>query len=98
MNERLCPITGELLPVTDPGRIVSQTACNRLRVATSDLTGLMGVIDALIAGEGHTHTHTAAEAWRERERAFSKSLGFGDGITEPIASLDDMLTPILEAA
>ena len=26
MNERLCPITGELLPVTDPGRIVSQTA------------------------------------------------------------------------
>ncbi len=57
MNERLCPITGELLPVTDPGRIVSQTACNRLRVATSDLTGLMGVIDALIAGEGHTHAH-----------------------------------------
>ena len=29
MNERLCPITGELLPVTDPCRIVSQTACNR---------------------------------------------------------------------
>ena len=37
------------------------------------------------------------ERLRERERAFSKSLGFGDGITEPVASLDNMLTPILEA-
>ena len=72
MNERLCPITGELLPVTDPGRIVSQTACNRLRVATSDLTGLMGVIDALIAGEGHTHAHGSGGVARTRAGLLKK--------------------------
>lgn len=49
---RVCPITGEPLPLTDPGRIVSQAACNRLRGATNDLAELMETIDEMIAGAG----------------------------------------------
>ena len=48
MDTRLCPVTGEPLPVTDPGRIVSQTACNRLRVATSDLAVVRGITMLLV--------------------------------------------------
>lgn len=51
----ICPITGEPLPVSDPGRIVSRTACRKLKVACSNLTDLMSVVDQLVAGEGRAH-------------------------------------------
>lgn len=51
----ICPITGEPLPVSDPGRIVSRTACRKLKVACSNLMDLMSVVDQLVAGEGRAH-------------------------------------------
>lgn len=63
-DARLCPITDEPLPVTDPGRIASNTACNQLRAATNNLADLMATIDQMIAGAGRKHdsngnTHVA---------------------------------------
>lgn len=62
MTERYCPITGEPLPLTDPGRVVSQAACNQLRVAASNLADIMHTLDQMLqpgatptsGGGGHT--------------------------------------------
>lgn len=53
-----CPVTGEPLPLTDPGRAVSQTACNQLRVAASNLADIMTILDLMIQGTGSDHTTT----------------------------------------
>lgn len=57
---RECPITFEPLPLDDQKRIVSQTACNQLRVAVSNLADIMSIIDQMIAGAGRPNstTHT----------------------------------------
>lgn len=49
---RICPITAEPLPPAEPGRILSKTACSRLRNAADGLAELMATINQMIAGNG----------------------------------------------
>ena len=52
VESRFCPINGDLLPPRDPGRIVSQRACEQLIAATNSLPELMQTVFEVLSGAG----------------------------------------------